>query len=291
VKKDQTPTLLKVVRWIFPKLELIAPYLAHRYFIKIFFTPLKYKIPEKEKPWIEKAEKFSIHAAGKKIQCYSWGSGPIVLLIHGWAGRATQFRKLIEVLVKYGYRVVGFDGPAHGQSEGKRTHIIEFEETISVLYKKIEEPVAVVCHSFGGSAALFAAMNGVPIKKLINIASPTMGDEIIKTYLRAINGSSSTGDFFKKYIKETQGRDFNEFTAMHFIRQLPQEINLLLVYDEDDKDVIIKQALELKKAYPKATLYTTKGLSHTRILKDETVIGNIVTFIREGRLNREGTKS
>jgi hypothetical protein len=284
LKKDKTPPLLKFVRWIFPKLEMVAPFLAHQYFIKIFFTPLNYKIPEKEKPWIDRAEKFSIHAAGKRIQCYAWGEGPVILLIHGWAGRATQFRKFIEVFVNDGYRVVGFDGPAHGRSEGKSTHILEFDETLKTLYKTIEEPVAIVCHSFGGSVALQGTMNGLPIRRIINIASPTIGDEIIKTYLRAVNGSPKTGEFFKSYVERKQGKRFEEFTSMYFIKHLPQEIELLLVHDEDDRDVILEQALALKRVYPKAVLLQTKGLGHTRILKDETVVGNVVTFAKEGRL-------
>lgn len=284
MKKDKTPFLLKFVRWIFPLLEKTAPFLAHRYFIKIFFTPLKYKTPEKELVWEEKSQKFSVQALGKRIQCYSWGKGPVILLIHGWAGRATQFRKFIEVFTNLGYRVVGFDGPAHGKSEGKKTNIDEFYEALRSIYKVTGEPVAIICHSFGGSAALFAAKEGLAVKKLINIASPTIGDEIINTYLRAINGSKSTGEFFKRYVSKQTGNTFDDYTSLSFIKHIKQEISLLLVHDEDDKEVYLKHAEALKELYPAAKLLVTKGLGHTRILKDENVIENCVTFVREGRL-------
>jgi pimeloyl-ACP methyl ester carboxylesterase len=287
VKKDKTPPLLKVVRWIFPKLEVIAPFLAHRYFIKIFFTPLKYQVPEKEKEMQAKADLFIVSAGGRKIQCYSWGKGPVILLLHGWAGRATQFRKFIEVLKDAGYRVVGFDGPAHGKSEGKKTSIIEFEETLRRIYEETGVPEAIIAHSFGGSAVLYSAMKGLSVKKLINIASPTIGDEIINTYLRAVNGSSKTGDFFKAWMKTTHGKSFDEFTSLHFVQHMKQEIDLLLVHDENDKEVSLQHALELKKVYPGAELLITKGLGHTRILKDENVIRNCVTFIHTGRLNEQ----
>lgn len=284
MKKDKTPFLLKFVRWFFPLLEKTLPFLAHRYFIKIFFTPLKYKTPEKERVWEDKSQKFSVLASGKRIQCYSWGKGPVILLIHGWAGRATQFRKFIEVFTELGYRVVGFDGPAHGRSEGKKTKIDEFYEALRSIYKITGEPVAIICHSFGGSAALFSAKEGLPVRKLINIASPTMGDEIINTYLRAINGSKSTGDFFKRYVMKETGNTFDDYTSLSFIRNIKQEISLLLVHDEDDKEVYLKHAEALKGVYPAAQLLVTKGLGHTRILKDDWVIANCVTFVREGRL-------
>lgn len=280
MKKSKIPLLLKIVSWTFPKLEKTFPKLAHRFFITIFFTPLNYPVPEKEQTLQEEAEKFSMEVAGKKIQCYSWGSGPVVLLVHGWAGRATQFRKIIYALVREKYRVVGFDGPAHGNSGGRSTNIQEFEEALIKIYEKTGTPEAIIAHSFGGGAALFAAMNGLPVKKLINIAAPTIGDAIIDTYLKTINGSRSTGDSFKSYILQRTGKPFDAFTGLYFITRISQEMDLLLVHDEDDTEVPIDHALELMKRYPGAALFKTRGLGHTRILKDEEVIKKCVSFIR-----------
>lgn len=279
--------MLRAVRWTFPKLEKIAPFLARRYFVRIFFTPLKYRVPEKERAIEAKAALFNVLIGKKRIQCYSWGSGPVILLVHGWAGRATQFRKFIEAFVNEGYRVVGFDGPAHGRSDGKATNIVEFEVALKKIYEAVGAPDAIICHSFGGGAVLFSAMNGLPVKKLINIASPTIADEIIKTYLRAIGGSWSTGAYFKNYVKRTYGKTFEEFTALHFISHLTQKIDLLLVHDVDDEEVRIDHALALMKLYPAAQLHQTTGLGHTRILKDDAVIERVVTFVKEFRLTKE----
>lgn len=256
------------------------PLLAHRFFITIFFTPLNYPVPEKEKVLQDEAEKFSLDVAGKRIQCYAWGAGPVVLLVHGWAGRATQFRKIIYALVRRNYRVVGFDGPAHGHSSGRSTNIQEFEEALIRIYEKVGAPEAIIAHSFGGGAVLYAAMNGLPVKKLINIASPTIGDEIIHTYLKTIKGSPGTGEFFKSYILEKTGKPFEAYTGLYFIARITQEIDLLLVHDENDEEVPLRHALELMKHYPRAILYKTQGLGHTRILKDEEVIKRCVSFIR-----------
>jgi predicted alpha/beta hydrolase family esterase len=282
-KKDNTPFLLKLVRWFFPRLERFAPPLAHRYFLKIFFTPLKYKTPEKELTAESFARKFSFHAAGKIIQCYEWGQegAPYVLLVHGWAGRATQFRRFIKPLTISGMRVVGFDGPAHGRSSGKRTSINEFEETLKKMYEVKGEPAGILAHSFGGVAALYSAMRGLKIRRLVNIASPTIGDEVIRTYLNAVNGSWSTGEFFKSYVLKTQGKTFDEFSALHFVKNLPAKIELLLVHDENDREVTIKHAEALLKVYPEAHLIRTRKLGHTRILKDDEVIRRCVTFLRD----------
>lgn len=282
-KKDKTPLLLKIVRWVFPRMEKIAPPLAHRYFLKIFFTPLKYPTPEKEKIAESFARKFTVSAAGKTVQGYEWGeSGPYCLLVHGWAGRATQLRRFIKPLLNNGFRVIGFDGPAHGNSTGKTTSITEFEEVLKKIFDVYGKPEAVIAHSFGGVAVLYSAMNGLPVHKVINIASPSIGDEVIRTYLKAVNGSWSTGEFFKSYIQKTQGKSFDEYSALHFVKHLPSRINLLLVHDENDKEVEISHAEALVAAYPPANLIRTKKLGHTRILKDDEVIRRCVTFIRDG---------
>lgn len=281
-KKDKTPPLLKLIRWGYPKVEAVFPSLAYRFFTTLFFTPLRYKATEKERKAETFGEKFVVTSAGKKIQCYRWGkSEKTVLVVHGWAGRATQFRRFVKPLIKAGYQVVGFDGPAHGQSEGKRTTIVEFEETLKKVYEKIGVPEAIIAHSFGGGAVLFAAKNGLPVKKIINIASPTIGDKIIDTYLRAIGGSEKTKMFFKKFVQQKYGKPFDSFTASHIIKEIDQPVEILLVHDEDDKEVSLDHPLELIRLHPSARLLQTKGLGHTRILKDNRVIQEIVTFVQE----------
>jgi fermentation-respiration switch protein FrsA (DUF1100 family) len=130
-------------------------------------------------------------------------------------------------------------------------------------------------------------LNGLPIKKLINIASPTIGDDIIKSFLKAVNASQGTAAFFKDFIMKTYGKPFDEYTALHFIKHLPTPIDLLLIHDADDKEVELKHAEALVKIYPHARLIRTEGLGHTRILKDNAVIRASVTFISSGASGEE----
>lgn len=278
-RKDKTPLALKVIRWVFPRLERVAPPLANRYFVKLFFTPLRYRMPHKEKEFFDSAEKFSLTVSQKKVQGYAWGEGPVVMVVHGWAGRATQFRKFIPALNKAGYRVVSFDGPAHGKSEGKRTNIIEFEAVFKTLFEKVGKPVAIIAHSFGGVATLYSITQGLPVEKVVNIATPTIADEIVNTYLRTIGGSPKVREAFNRHMLSTFGKTFNELSALQFVKEFPTPIQLLLVHDKEDEEVTVEHPLALVKHYPKAELFLTSGLGHSRILKDEAVIGRIIDFI------------
>lgn len=279
-RKKQIPPLLKIVRWVFPRLERISPALALRLFVVLFFSPLRYRVPAKEKTIEKGATLFSLTVSGKRVQCYEWGEGPLVVLVHGWAGRATQFREIIPAFVTAGFRVVGFDGPAHGRSDGRSTNIVEFEAALRALVDEVGVPHGMVAHSFGGPAVLYAAMNGLPVKKLVNIASPTVGDDIIATYLRTVGGSPRTGDAFRQYILKRFGRPFDEYSALHAVKNLPRPVDLMLVHDRDDRDVSIGNAIRLKESYPAAKLVETAGLGHTRILRDESVIRECIAFLK-----------
>jgi predicted alpha/beta hydrolase family esterase len=148
------------------------------------------------------------------------------------------------------------------------------------LLQKLGAPAAVITHSFGGAAVLYAMMNGLPVKKLINIASPAMEDEILKTYLRAINGSWVSAERFKDYVVKSTGKTFEQFTARYAVQRLPHLIDFLMVQDADDEEVLMMHAEELLKVYPSAKLFKTSGLGHNRVLKDDQVIQACVQFIK-----------
>jgi hypothetical protein len=279
-KHDKSPLILKFARWLYPKIEQLVPSLAFKIFTKLFFSPLHYEVPEKEKKAESYASTFELFVNGKKIKGYIWGQGnQYVLFVHGWGGRATQFRRFIKPVIQTGYRVVGFDGPAHGNSSGSQTSIVEFEETIKKIYEKEGSPHAIVTHSFGGAAVLFSVMNGLVVSKMVTIAMPSIGDEIINVYLKAINGSSRTGEYFKEYMLKKYHKPFDEFTALYFVKNLTQKIEWLLIHDENDREVSISHAEAILLAYPAVKFFKTTQLGHSRILKSDEVIERCVTFI------------
>lgn len=270
------------MQWAFPKVEALSGSLASKLFIKLFFTPFRYRVPEKEKKAETFARKIRLGPSGNETQVFEWGTAKrYVLFVHGWAGRATQFRRFVKPLLAAGFGVVGFDGPAHGQSQGKRASFKEFEEAIRQIYAKYGEPEAIVAHSYGGNAVLYAAVNGLPVPKLINIASPTIAEDIVDTYIKGLRASARVKRDFYDYISSTYGQPFDNFAALHLVKQLPAPVRLLLVHDEKDKEVGPHHPEELMKIYPSAKLVKTSGLGHTRILRDNSVIREVVTFIEE----------
>ena len=284
-KTGKTPLPLRIATWLFPKLEALSPWLAKRAFVRVFITPVRYKIPDKEKAIMDLAHRFTIDYQGKCIQCYRWGSGKPLLFVHGWMGRASQFRKFIPKFLEVGYQVYAFDALAHGQSQGTTSNLAIFYEIIEKLTVTHGPFASVIGHSLGGVAALHAVHRGAKIENVVMISSPTQRDKIINEFLRRLNASPSSAEYLDQFIFKKFNRYFEEFTATHIARTLPP-VNLLLVHDENDVEVGIEQAQALHDIYPRAEMYITRGLGHTRILKDEGVIESCLEFVSQGTLNR-----
>src|SRR5919106_1294905 len=89
------------------------------------------------------------------ISTWRWGSrdAPAVLLAHGWGGNAAQMRPFVFPLLQAGYRVIAYDQPAHGVSEGKLTALPDFAEVLAEIAAHYGNVRAAIGHSLGATAA------------------------------------------------------------------------------------------------------------------------------------------
>jgi pimeloyl-ACP methyl ester carboxylesterase len=280
-KKIKLPLSLRLIQWLFPKLEVIAPPLAHRWFARLFFSPPRYPVSLSEKEILQLSKRFSISVEQHSVACYEWGTGPVILFVHGWAGRATQFSHFIKRFTQAGYSVISFDAPAHGLSKGSKTSIIDFKNVILELEKKFVHIDGIVAHSLGGSASLFALSEGLKVKKLITIATPTLPEEIVTEFASRLKASSKAIDYLKMRVPIVFHRPFNHFMADHFVRLLKQPIDWMIIHDENDKEASIHNAERLMEVYPAAHFIKTTGLGHVRILREEKVIADCLNFIND----------
>jgi len=265
------------MRAVYPVLEKTVPALAFKLAFRLFFTPIRYPTPPRELPILEKAEKFTTIINNKRTQFYSWGEqhNPLAIIVHGWMGRSSQFYKLVEALLAKDYRVIGFDGPAHGASSGRSTNLLEFSEAIQFISANYGPIQCAIGHSFGGITILNAIERGTKIDNVILIATPTISGDIIKQFEEKINASPATGESFLKQVSKRYGITFKDMSASEIIKRI-KSVNLLLVHDEKDQDVPIAHAKLLKQLNPDALTIFTEGLGHTRILRNDTVINQII---------------
>lgn len=265
----------------FPILERISQPLANRLFIFLFFTPLRFPASKSEMESIKAADTFKLSAAGKTVKVFTWGDGPPVFFTHGWSGRAAQFSKFIEPFTTLGFKVIAFDGPSHGSSSGLQTHVGEFAEVVAVLYQKFGKPVAMIGHSFGGTVNAYSLNNEVQTTKLVLISSPTIAEDVIKQALMKLKSSSKPGKYLRDRIRKKFDLEFEEVSLLHTIKAIKnQRIPIMIVHDENDREISMEHPKALLKIVPDANFLPTTGLGHVRILRDQTVVEEVLEFVK-----------
>lgn len=271
--------------------EAIAPPLAQWWAVRLFFRPMKFNRPPREARLItdavvERQLLTSIYprAAGEQYYVtYSWGTGPTVLLVHGWAGRGSQMATLAHPLVAAGYRVLTFDAPAHGDSPGQQTNLLEVSDIIRALSEREEGFAAIIGHSFGGMAAGFALAEGAMSTKLVTIGSPVTMENVLNGFGSQLNATAKTVDGVRQKIEQLAQRPVDRFSLSQTLAG--SSVQGLIVHDRDDREVGFDQAELLHAVWPESLLHLTDGLGHRRILRDQATIARIVAFVNRGDIS------
>ncbi|MCU7845758.1 MAG: alpha/beta hydrolase, partial [Candidatus Thiodiazotropha sp. (ex Monitilora ramsayi)] len=250
----------------------------------LFMTPPSVSIPRRELAIRDSADLKMQRIMGETIAVRIWGEGPTVLLCHGWGGRGTQFFTLIEALVASGYRVVAFDAPAHGDSSGRRTNMLEVTRTISVIAEK-EGPIdAVIGHSFGcGTALLAIDRYRLPSNKVVLFSCFADTLWITEQFAQAFGISEAVILAMRDVAMHRFADHFDtpwdwlQLSPVNTIRQVQGD--LLLIHDTQDAEVPYSHALKLMEIVPDAKLLTTERLGHKKILKNRTCIDACIEHI------------
>lgn len=260
---------LKFTSYVFPKL-------AAKIALNLFLTPEKIKRPPHEQTWYLNAQKFMIN---DEFAAYEWGKkeNPVILLVHGWAGRGTQMTSFTKSLLDAGFRVIALDGPAHGDSLGEQTNAGDFARFLVTAQQHIGEIHGIIAHSFGAGCSVLALNFGLKVKNLVLIAGPSDYAAIVDTFLGFLKISSKSENHFIKVLTEKAQLSPKD---LHIVKiGTGHNINSLIVHDEQDKEVPFQCALDIHNEWPHSQLLATKGLGHRRILKDSEVIRQVTQFL------------
>lgn len=259
-------------------LDVAAPRTATRLAANLFLTPRKLGRPSSEESWARHAEREETTIDGMPVVLWRWGTGPAVLLLHGWEGRGTQLGAFAEPLVKRGYSVIAPDFPAHGDSAGRQTNLLEFAAVVRALIER-HDPAAIIAHSFG-SAATTVALQDVPYDgSLVYIAPPEDFTFFTRSFARMLNIPSEFAFRMQRLVETRFHVDWSQLRGIVLAQKMTAP--LLVIHDDHDADVPPWFGHALVDKWPGARLLRTARLGHRRVLRDESVILAALSFIRE----------
>jgi len=247
---------------------------------KLFTTPISFKTPKRELGMQNSAQKNSLHikSIAKEIHILTYGfSDKKVLLAHGWSGRSTQLFMIANKLLEKGFMTISFDAPAHGKSTGKTTNLIEYIATIKEIYHKYGPFEAAVGHSFGGMAIMNAQAEINCFKKIVIVGSGDKTSDILFNFSKNLGLNYTFGVKLIHYFERKWTLEVDEHATSKAAEKV--KIPILVVHDTIDDDVYVSCAINIRQNLEKGTLYITKGLGHTKILRDKETTNKIVDFI------------
>ncbi len=261
------------VRATFASTGRIAPGLTSVVAAELFRTTRRSSPRRGEREVLESA--MSSRIAG--IQVWSWGEGPIVLLVHGWNGRSTQLGGFVSPLVARGYRVVAFDALGHGDSDGTQSSLPEFANCIRQVVDELGGVYAIVAHSLGGAATTYALAYGLDAERAVFISPPADPREFLKVFAAALGINDDVRERVRHRLERRLGVPMEEMRVQAIAPRM--EIPLLVVHDRDDKEVPYSVGRSIASQWPSAELIITEGLGHQRILGDPNVRDAAVRFV------------
>jgi len=287
-EKVEVPLKVKAMQLFFKVAGNIAPHATLPVLVKFMFLPSKRELKPPHIDLVKQGEQFFIdvpdfmdNSRMLKMSCFSWGSGDkIVLLVHGWDAKGLDYYKMIPVLVANGYKVIAFDGPAHGQSEGDLSNLVHFKEAIGKLISIIGKPYAIIGHSMGaGSSIYFLMEENIRIERLVLLAVPI----ISKRFFDYVFDLMQIPQRLRKALYVSMEEKFQkpiEYYNLAIRKEPIKADKIFVVYDKQDEDVPYKEIDLFLAARPKVKSMLTDGIGHNRIKKDKGVIEKVVNFLK-----------
>lgn len=247
-----------------------------------FFTPARYEEKAADREIIEWGNNYRLPFDGGELAVTTWGnSGPTVLLMHGWGGSRAQMTGFVDSLLFGGYRVVAYDQPAHGESDGKTTNILEIAPTMDLIAEQEGPFDAIIAHSFGTLITSYALVKrGFPHpSRLVYFGAFNQLLESLPRFQAMAKLPDELMDGFRAMLYENFGRELlDSITNEALVPQI--QIPALMFHDATDNVTPVEDSRAIARAWKQARYIETEGLGHRGALQSRSIHEQVVQFLK-----------
>jgi pimeloyl-ACP methyl ester carboxylesterase len=218
-----------------------------------------------------------LETSAGEVAVWHSGSGPAVLLVHGWSSTHTDMDAFVAPLLERGYRVVALDLPAHGASAGATATMTEISAAIGEVGSRFGPLAGLVAHSFGCPSSATALANGkLSAARVVLVASPAYYEILV----RATAESADIDPLELIAAFAARGVDVAALNLPETVAKLA--LPALIFHSADDRIVDIRFGEAVAAAWRDSTFVPLTGLGHSRILRDPGVVRRAAEFIAGG---------
>jgi pimeloyl-ACP methyl ester carboxylesterase len=250
---------------------------------RIWFTPPRppVRAVERDAGRLETVGPITVIVDGRERPGFVTGEGPLLILAHGWGGRAAQMLDLAASAARNGYRAVAIDSPGHNTDEQRTSDGFQMAAGLEAVEARFGPPAAVIAHSLGALTAQIA-FNERPPETVVWLAPVTD----LRASLRLFSGRAKlapwTARFLHRRVRRFIGERWWPVLTAASETNLPGS-RLLIVHDPADPDADFDTSAALAERRPDTRLVEAPGLGHNSLLRDPGVIDAVERFLLEAR--------
>lgn len=249
---------------------------------KAFFSPSRYEVKSADREVLERGNSYRIPFEGGELAVTAWGEGgPAVLLMHGWGGARAQMTGFVDPLLSAGYRVTAYDQPAHGESDGTLTNLLEIAPTMELIEEKEGSFHAVIAHSFGTLITSYALVhrNFPPPSRLVYFGAFNRLLDSLQRFQVLAGLPDEIIDGLRDMIYENFGRDVLDSIVNEILT--PQlDIPALMFHDTADNVTPIGDSRAIARVWKHAQFIVTDGLGHRGALQSKSIHEQVIQFLK-----------
>ena len=226
-----------------------------------------------------------IEINNQKIATYVWGDPtrePYALLVHGWSSFGLRFLPWVSHLRAAGFAVVTFDQPGHGHSSGELCTLPDFIRTIHAIGGIYGKAALAIGHSLGGAAVTLAQGEDWYAERIVAIAPPSNMEAAAERFMRFVHLGPHLREQFLGWHEQVTGVNVRELDVRRRLPALGHPC--LIVHDLDDFEVPWGEGELYARHWQTASLLTTEGLGHHKVVDAPEVIDAALAFARGDRV-------
>jgi pimeloyl-ACP methyl ester carboxylesterase len=207
-----------------------------------------------------------------------------VLLVHGWGGEAAFMVAFADYMCRRGVRSVLLDLPAHGQSAGRQTNLMDCARAVREAARAMGPVQFAVAHSIGGLAVLVAGegrhpMPGpYPFEAYVLVAMPDRFADVTRHFGNEQGLSPGELKAFEQRLERLAQRKIADFTGSNLLAATDRPT--LLLHSRDDQEVPFHDAERLKASAPSVELKAADGVGHCMLLYAPPVVRAAAAFLQ-----------
>ena len=246
-----------------------------------FFSPSKYELKTGDEAILARGNNYRVPFEGGELAVTTWGnSGPTLLLMHGWGGSRAQMTGFVDPLLAAGYRLVAYDQPSHGDSDGKMTNLLEIAPTMDLILKQEGRFDAIIAHSFGTLITSYSIVerNFPPPSRLVYFGAFNQLLDSLPRFQVIAGLPDEIMEGFRMMLFENFGQGVLE--AIVHERLAPQiNIPALMFHDAEDNVTPVEDSRAIARVWKHARYIETEGLGHRGALQSKEIHEQVIKFL------------